>query len=142
MPPPPWTWIARSITRAAMFGTAILIAAIGPAGDLVVVAVHQPGGVQGEQAGLVDLDPGVGDPLPDHALLGQRAPERGALVGALAHQLERPLGGADRAHAVVDAARPSRAWAMAKPPPSSPRRFARGTRTSLKCTSQWPSWSL
>lgn len=30
---------------------------------------------------------------------------------------------------------PSRAWAMAKPPPSSPTRFVAGTRTLSKTTS-------
>ncbi len=38
---------------------------------------------------------------------------------------------------------PSRACAMANPPPSSPTRFAAGTRTSWKTTSAWPpcEWS-
>lgn len=35
---------------------------------------------------------------------------------------------------------PSRAWAMAKPPPSSPTRFAAGTRTFSNSTSAWPPW--
>jgi hypothetical protein len=61
--------------------------------------------VIGEQPRLVDLDPAVGDPLADHTLLGDRLAERRALVSAAAHQLQRTLGGADRAHAVVDAAR-------------------------------------
>ena len=46
----------------------------------------------------------VGDPLLDHALLGQRLAERHPLGDPAAHQLERPLGRADAAHAVVDAA--------------------------------------
>ena len=36
---------------------------------------------------------------------------------------------------------PSRAWAMAKPPPSSPIRLSTGTRTSSKTISAWPPWS-
>lgn len=36
---------------------------------------------------------------------------------------------------------PSRAWAMAKPVPSSPIRFAAGTRAPSKTTSAWPPWS-
>lgn len=35
---------------------------------------------------------------------------------------------------------PSRACAMANPPPSSPIRFAAGTRTPSKTTSAWPPW--
>ena len=34
---------------------------------------------------------------------------------------------------------PRRAWAMAKPAFSSPRRFATGMRTSVNSTSEWPS---
>jgi hypothetical protein len=36
---------------------------------------------------------------------------------------------------------PSRAWAMAKPPPSSPSRLVTGTRTSWKAISECPCWS-
>ena len=36
---------------------------------------------------------------------------------------------------------PSRAWAMAKPVPSSPMRLLAGTRTSVKRSSAWPPWS-
>ena len=35
---------------------------------------------------------------------------------------------------------PSRAWAIAKPEPSSPSMFDAGTRTSSNTTSQWPPW--
>ena len=49
----------------------------------------------------------------------------------LTMHLERPLGHADGAHAVVDAARARGGpGEMAKPPPSSPRRLSAGTRTS------------
>ena len=36
---------------------------------------------------------------------------------------------------------PSRACAMAKPPPSSPMRLLAGTRTFSNVISQWPCWS-
>ena len=36
---------------------------------------------------------------------------------------------------------PSRAWALAKPPPSSPSRLVSGTRTSVNSIRQWPWWS-
>src|SRR5437763_1133012 len=75
------------------------------AGGLVAGGVHQPGGVEGVEPGLVDVDAGVGHPGLDHALLGQWLAERAAGVGPLAHELQRPFGGADRPHAVVDAAR-------------------------------------
>src|SRR5581483_6785857 len=54
-------------------------------------------------ASLVDLDAGVGDPGLDHALLGEQPPERGAPLHPIAQKVERTLGGADGAHAVVDA---------------------------------------
>ena len=104
-PPPPWAWMARSITRSAMFGHDHLDGRDLDAGALVADGVHQPGRLQREQAGLLDLDAGVGDPLLDHALLGQRLAEGDPARHPPAHQLEGPLGHADAAHAVVDAAR-------------------------------------
>ena len=52
----------------------------------------------------IDLHPRGGDRLLDELLLAQRAAEGLALVGAVAHHLQRPLRRADRPHAVVDAA--------------------------------------
>src|SRR5215472_1900804 len=71
---------------------------------LVADRVHQPGGLEHQQAGRLDPDPGLGDPVLDDALTGQGAAERVALRGPAAHQLQRPLGRADLPHAVVDAA--------------------------------------
>ena len=80
----------------------------------------------------------------DDALVGERLAERDALLRARAHQLERPLGHADRAHAVVDAAgaeaglRDREAAALLAEQVRPP-----GTRTSSNSVSQWPppaSW--
>ena len=58
-----------------------------------------------QQPGLVDLVAGPRDLLAHHALLGQRLAERDPLLHPVDHQRQRPLGRAERAHAVVDAAR-------------------------------------
>src|SRR5919107_1631822 len=72
---------------------------------LVAHRVHHVGGLQRQEPGLLDLHPRVGDPLHDHTLLSERLAERLALFDPLAHQLDRPLGDPDEAHAVVDTAR-------------------------------------
>ena len=55
-PAPPWAWMARSITRSAMFGATTLIIAISAARRLVADGIHHVGRLQGEQPGLLDLD--------------------------------------------------------------------------------------
>src|SRR5271170_4810738 len=70
---------------------------------LVAHGVHQPRGLEHQQPGLLDPYPGLGDPVLNDALLGQRFAERGAGEGALAHELQGPLGRADQPHAMVDA---------------------------------------
>jgi len=72
-------------------------------GGLVADLVHFPGGVQDEEACLVDEDARLCDAFARDPLFGQRAAEGGALRGAAAHVLQRALGAADHAHAVVDA---------------------------------------
>src|ERR1700691_2271472 len=72
---------------------------------LVAHGVHQPRGLEHEQPGLLDPNPGLGDPVLDNALLGQRLAERGPVERPVAHELQGPLGRADLPHAVVDAAR-------------------------------------
>src|SRR6267154_1627196 len=74
-------------------------------GALVPHRVHQPRGLEDKQPGLLDPDPRLGDPVLDHALLGERPPERGPARDPLAQQFERPLGSTDHPHAVVDPAR-------------------------------------
>src|SRR5581483_8916069 len=64
-----------------------------------------PRRVERVEAGLVDVDAGVRDPRLDHALFGERLAEGGARLRAAAQHVEGALGGADGAHAVMDAAR-------------------------------------
>jgi hypothetical protein len=75
-------------------------------GGLVAGDVHQPRGLEHQQTQLLDLDPRLGDPVAHDALLGDRLAEGDPLGRALAHHLDGSLGDAQRAHAVVDAARP------------------------------------
>ena len=66
-----------------------------------------------------------------NCLSASGAAERLARVGAAAHHLDRPLGGADRAHAVVDAARAEAVLGDHEARPrSGPSRLAAGTRQS------------
>jgi hypothetical protein len=80
--------------------------AISALATLLPTGVHHPGGLERQQAGLVD----------QHAALAMRSrvtpcsasglpKATRATESALAHQLQRALGQADQAHAVVDAAR-------------------------------------
>src|SRR5579859_5038518 len=70
---------------------------------LVAHGVHQPRGLEHQQPGLLDPDPGLGDPVLDDPLLGQRLAERGPGGHALARELQGVLSRADLPHAVVDA---------------------------------------
>ena len=62
-------------------------------------------GVERQETCLLDHDARLGDALERDALLGHRLAERHPSQRALAHALERALGQADLAHAVVDATR-------------------------------------
>ena len=142
-PAPPCTWIARSMTSQRDPRRDHLDGGDLGARRLGADVVDQPGGLEGQQPRLLDRHPRLGDLLAHHALLGERLAEGDARRGALAHQLERPLRHADRAHAVMDAAGPEPAWAIAKPPPSSPIRLLdRHADVGRSATSQWPCWSL
>src|SRR5262245_39282622 len=77
----------------------------GLLGSLVADGVHHVRRVQHQEPCLVDLDARLGDALERDVVLGQALAERHAVLRALAHELERPFGDADLAHAVVDAAR-------------------------------------
>jgi hypothetical protein len=83
-----------------------LIIAISARGHLVAHRVHAVGGVQRQQAGLVDHAARFGDAFMPDRLLGQRLAERDAALQAVDHQFQRTLGRADGAHAVVDAPGP------------------------------------
>ena len=71
--------------------------------------VELPGGVQHEEAGLVDGDPGPGEAFAVAAEVGDRLAEGHPAARALAGELERLLGQPDEAHAVVHPARPEAA---------------------------------
>ena len=71
--------------------------------DLVSGGVHQPRGLEREQAGHVDLAARLGNALLRHALLRHRLAKGHARHGALAHEFQCALCQADQAHAVVDA---------------------------------------
>ena len=120
MPSAPCTCIARSSTLLVHLRGDHLDHRDVLAGGALALGVHLPGGVQHHQARGVDLHARLGDEVLDELLLGELAAERLALVRAPAHQLEGALGRADRAHAVVDAAR-----ARAGPGRSRSRRRAR-----------------
>ena len=73
-------------------------------GPAVADGVHEPGGLEHEQAHLLDPHPRLGDPAADDAVVDDRAAERRARGGPPAQHLERALGHPDRPHRVVDAA--------------------------------------
>ena len=75
------------------------------AGSPLPGGIHLPRGEHREQTCLVDLHPRLRDEVLHELLLGELRAESFALRGPPAHHLDRALGRADRAHAVVDAAR-------------------------------------
>ena len=104
MPSEPRHWIARSSTLHHHVRHHHLDHRDLLAGRLLAVLVHLPGGLEREQPRLVDLHARERDPVLHELLLAERAAEGDARVRVAAHDLERALGVADRAHAVVDAA--------------------------------------
>src|ERR687897_1570885 len=72
-------------------------------GLFVAYRIHHVGRFQGQEARLIYLHPGVGDPGLYNTLLRKRLPERLPSFDPLAHHLERPLCDAYEPHAVVDA---------------------------------------
>ena len=84
-----------------------------------------------QQPDHLDLDARLGDPVLDVGVLGDRLAERHPLQRALAQQVQRALGHADRAHAVVDAPGPEAGLADHEPVAlTGQQRVAPGTRTS------------
>ena len=60
------------------------------------------GRAEGQGAGGVDVDAGFDDPVLDVGSAGDGLTEGRALFCSLAHERQRQLGDADRAHAVLD----------------------------------------
>ena len=108
-PAPPQAWIASSMTFSAMRGAATLIIAISVRATLLPTLSIMSAALSAEQTAHVDVDARFGDALLPHRMLGDLLAERLAREQALAHQFERAFGDADRAHAVMDAARPEAA---------------------------------
>src|SRR5260221_10141112 len=73
---------------------------------LVADGIHQPGSLQHQQPRLLDPDPGLSDPVLDHALVGDRPAPGYPADRTAAERLEGPFGRADLAHAGMDPARP------------------------------------
>src|SRR5262249_5492733 len=71
---------------------------------LVADRVHEPCGLEDQQPQLLDPHAGLGNPVLDDALLGQRSPERPPLLSAAAHQLDGAFGAAGGPHAVMNSA--------------------------------------
>ena len=110
-------------------------------GALDADGVELPRGVQHEQAGLVDRDPGAGEPLAVAAEVGDRLAEGDPARRALAGQLERLLGQADEPHAVVHAAGAEPALRDLERPSRAGEDRGAGSRTAARLTSPWPSGS-
>ena len=66
--------------------------------------VDHPRCLENQETHLFDLDSGIGDPLSDHPLIGQRFSKRSASLAPLDHQVQASLGCADGTHAVVNTA--------------------------------------
>ena len=109
-------------------GAATLIAAISVRACRLPTRVHQPGGLQRQQARHLDLDPRLGDPVLDVGALGE--------TGLPNVTRSRRRGGtcSSSARSAAPIARmqwwmrpgPSRAWAIRKPSPSPAMMFSAG----------------
>src|SRR6202453_540608 len=74
-------------------------------GGPVAVLVDRPRRLLAQQSRLVDFVAGLGNRLLHDTLLGQRTAKRNPGASAIGHEGQRTFGTAERAHAVVDAAR-------------------------------------
>ena len=123
---------------------------------LVADRVHQPGRLEHQQPGLLDAYPGLGDPLADHALLGQRPAERRrgpAPAGTSAPAPARPSrsgacsGGCGPGRAGPGRSRSRRPRRRSGSPPAPGRRrrrSRRGRRASRRCSRRRviPRWTV
>jgi hypothetical protein len=97
--------MAQSMTWHAMVGATTLIIAISFLATLLPAHVHQPGGLEREQACHVDLAAGLGNALLRHGLGATVLPKATRRRRTFAHQLQCAFGQANQAHAMVNAAR-------------------------------------
>ena len=137
-PPPPWAWIAQSMICCATFGTSTLIIAISARAPLLptVSIMYAAFSVRSRAASIIDAR--LGDALLRHRALGDRLAESDARERPLAHQLERALGRADRAHAVVDAAGPEPALRDLEAAPFAEQDVGDRYADVLERLSAWP----
>ena len=142
-PPAPCAWMARSTISWTTLGVAILIAWIS------VCAPRLPT-VSISQAVLSTSSRSCSTATRDSAIHSRTTPcceqrrPKATRLSTRAHisSIARSATPIARMQWWIRPG-PSRAWAIAKPSPSSPIRLDAGTRTSSKSSSAWPpcSWS-
>ena len=134
-PAAPKVCTARLTTLWATSIAATLIAATSERAAALPLVSISHAALRVEQPDLVDLDAAAGDPLADDAPVGQRAAERLAVDGALAHQLAaRARRSRWRASRSASGPGPSRPWAMREAVALVAEHVGRpGTRTSVNC---------
>ena len=140
-PSAPWAWIARSMTRRATSGAATLIAEISMRAPLLP-AVSISHAVLSTSSRTCSIS------MRLSAIHCWITPcSASGLPNAVRSRTRRHISSSARSATPMARMQwwmrpgPSRACAMAKPPPSSPSRWSTGTRTSSKTSSQWPSLS-
>src|ERR1700733_14002692 len=72
---------------------------------MVAGLVEPPGAAIGQQARLLEFDPGFGDPALHSIVLNNGPPECGAFRRPRHHQFDQKLAQPDRAHAMMNARR-------------------------------------
>ncbi len=129
-PAAPWTWIARSITLSAMFGTATLIPEISVAAALLpTVSIRWA--VRSTYSRHMSIS--IRDSAIQSWIKPLWATDDPNVVRCNARSTISPSA---RSATPIERMQwwirpgPRRAWEMANPPPSSPRRLSAGTRTS------------
>ena len=104
--PPPNAWIASSMIFSAMIGAATLIIAISPCAALLPARSIMSAALRHSRRVISMSMRALAIRSSHTPCSAMRLAERDARHQPLHHRLERFLGGADRAHAMVDAARP------------------------------------
>ena len=140
-PAPPCTWIALSRIHSTVAGVAILIAWISVCAPC---CRRCPSAMRSSARAAAAARSAPG---PRRSSPGPRPAPRWACRRRSGSAFARHISSTARSAIPIDRMQwwirpgPSRACAMAKPSPSSPIRFAAGTRTLAKMTSAWPPWS-
>src|SRR5262245_49543709 len=140
-PSAPCDWIARSMTRRATSGAATLIAEISMRAPLLPT-------VSISHAVLSTSRRTCSISIRLSAIHCWITPcSASGLPNAVRARTRRHISSSARSATPIARMQwwmrpgPSRDWAMAKPPPSSPSKWSTGTRTSRKTSSQCPSLS-